>query len=146
MVNIIEPNEKLMDILVKDIIELENDSERTLTPNSLKIHEIIVRYPYEGKMTNLNVLLTKLELAEATNLCIFDGEQEVKDISKVDFIKNIPKPTYLEKEAQEISKMPVKLIRELKDDNKVLCKVTNALSPNEIWIQDVVDSDSFYPK
>jgi hypothetical protein len=40
--------------------------------------------------------------------------------------------------------MPNKIIKH--DDKKVLCKVTNAISPNEIWVQDAVDSENYYEK
>ena len=41
--------------------------------------------------------------------------------------------------------MPDKLIK-ITPHAKVLCKVINALSPSEIWVQDIADSEGCYSK
>ena len=107
------------------------------------VHEVIIRYPIEGKLSNLNVLITKLGYATSTNLLIFDGEKDQSTVNKTNMLKKAPLPTSLEKEVSEMSTMPNKIIKTL-PVNKVLCKVTNAVSPNEIWVQDIVDSNNCY--
>jgi hypothetical protein len=95
----------------------------------------------------MNVMLTKLGYAKATNFCIFDGEKEStrRDESMLHIIKKTPTPSKLEREINEMIKLPNK-IQKTKPSGTVRCKVTNALSPNEIWVQDVVDADSCYEK
>lgn len=55
------------------------------------------------------------------------------------------KPSRLELEVNELSEMPDKLIK-ITPHAKVLCKVINALSPSEIWVQDIADSEGCYSK
>lgn len=131
-------NEKSTQIHVKNIFPEQNP-----TSTIKYLHEIIIRYPIDGKLTNLNVLFTKRGLATCINHSIFDGEKEIPKESKSNVIKKKPLPTKLEMEVKELSDMPNKVIKVL-HDNKVLCKVTNAISPDEIWVQDVVDSNSCY--
>ena len=63
-----------MKVHIKEIIT-EQDS-KTLSIKTSKIHEIIIRYPIENKLANINVLFTKLGYAEITNLLILDGEKD----------------------------------------------------------------------
>jgi hypothetical protein len=130
---------------VKEIVD--EGSSKTVSVKTSKIHEVIIRYPIDTKITNLNVLLTKFGYAEPTNSSIFDGEQESTNIIKENSVTmpaRLPEPSNLDKEVIEVSKMPNKIIKH--DDKKVLCKVTNAISPNEIWVQDAVDSENYYEK
>jgi hypothetical protein len=103
-----------------------------------------MRYAIDGRITNINVMLTKLGLAESTDMSIFDGEKEQKE-EKCHILKKLPPQTLLEKETKEIIKSldPIK-IHKTTPDGSVLCFVTNAVSPSEIWVQDIVDSDSCY--
>lgn len=90
-------------------------------------------------------MLTKLGLAKCTNLSIFDGEKEQlkNNIGEKHLLKRAPVQTNLEKITKEIKQMPNKVVSTI-PNNTVLCKVTNALSPSEIWVQDVVDSNSLF--
>lgn len=90
-------------------------------------------------------MLTKLGYAECVNLSIFDGEKEqLKSEAKIIIPKKEAQPTRLDNEIREISNMPNKVIKS-KPSGSILCKVTNAVSPSEIWLQDIVDSDNCFP-
>lgn len=119
---------------------------KTRSIKTSRIHEVIIRFPIDDKVTNLNVLFTKLGYAQETNLSIFEGEQEAASVAdnSIPMPKKLPEPSHLDKEVIEVSKMPNKIIKD--DDKKIYCKVTNAISPNEIWVQDAVDSENYYEK
>jgi hypothetical protein len=134
-----------MQVHIKNIEILENDEIKTLSLRTNRMHEIIIRYPIDQKMTNINVYFTKLGYAQAIDQSIFEGEslQVEPDL----FLKRKEKPTKLDAEAQEVSKLPNKIVTdESSSENKIHCKVMNAISPSEIWVQDAVDSQSYYEK
>ena len=87
-------------------------------------------------------MLTKLGFAETVKGVIFEGEKEKHKIEKYDsvfMVKKTPLETKLEKELKEL--LPKKISKD-KPQNTVYCKVTNAISPYEIWVQDIFDSDN----
>ena len=111
-------------------------------------YEIIMRFFAENKLKNINVILTKLDYAKCINLSIFDGEKDKNEESKktfeFDLIKKTPSKTLLELETKElIQSLGINKIFKSKPYNSILCKVTNAISPSEIWIQDI-GCDNFY--
>ncbi len=114
-----------------------------------QIHDVVIRCIVDGKLTNLNVMLTKLGLAECVNMAIFDGEksESPKPVEKLNEVKMLPsrvQPSEMDKEVKKLTELcPNKLITD-KPKNMVMCKVTNAVSPNEIWLIDIVDSSQCY--
>jgi hypothetical protein len=89
-------------------------------------------------------MLTKLGYADCVNFSIFEGEKEQQKLEKaggVVMVKKTPPVTKLEKELKEI--LPNKISKD-KPQNTVYCKVTNAISPYEIWVQDIVDSENCF--
>ena len=109
-------------------------------------YEIILRYPIEGKLTNVNVMLTKLGYAECSNLAIFNGEKEILKESEATFCQKIHQATKLESNVQvHISHYGQReKILYNAPTNSVLCKVTNAVSPSEIWVQDITHAENYY--
>ena len=147
------------------------------------LYEIILRCPYEGRLTNINVILTKLGYAECVTMRIYEGESEQQpaacesnalllppsmsalsssaasaDATSVaspddpsttpkvsSFLMKVLKPTEIELEVQELVKdfMPSK-VKSTPPANSVKCRVTNVVSPSEIWLQDLVDADKCY--
>ena len=130
-------NGSLSDIIIKQILP-----DPSPTSTSQYIHEIILRFMVDDKLTNFNILCTKLNQASVTNLSIFDGEKQ-QAMKKEIHIKKILGPTKLDMEVKSVIDLPNKLLTTT-PDTKVLCKVTNALAPNEIWVQDVLDADNMY--
>ena len=98
-----------MKVHIKEIIT-EQDS-KTLSIKTSKIHEIIIRYPIENKLANINVLFTKLGYAEITNLLILDGEKDNNKEESHQTHKLKQTPTNFQKEILEVSKMPNKMIK-----------------------------------
>ena len=110
-------------------------------------YEIILRYPIQGKLTNINVALTNLGYAECTSLTIFSGEKEPEKIND---------GSALFRARQTATKLETNIkvhisnygqndkILKSTPTNSVLCKVTNAVSPGEIWVQDITHSDTYY--
>jgi hypothetical protein len=56
--------------------------------------------------------------------------------------KKTPTETIFEKELRE--NFTQKHIYKDKPKNTAYCKVTNAISPNEIWVQEVYDSEIYF--
>ena len=92
------------------------------------------------------MLFAKFGYAESTSQSIFEGEQESTNIieNPVTMPARTPEPTKLDKEVIEVTKMPNKIVKH--DDDITFCKVINAISPDEIWVQDAVDSENYYEK
>ncbi len=93
-------------------------------------------------------MLTKLGMAESTSMTVFDGEkmESPKPTENFNQCKMLPprlQPTKMDKEIKDLSDLPNKVIKN-KPKNSVMCKVTNAISPNEIWLIDIVDSSQCY--
>ena len=107
-------------------------------------YEIVLRYPISGSLTNINVMLTKLGYAICKDVAIFQGESEFKKESV--FHKKSLTPTKLEYKAQAfISNLPnPESTCNRAPSNSIPCKVTNAVTPNEIWVQMCVHSDDHY--
>ena len=61
------------------------------------------------------------------------------------FLMKALKPTEIEREVQELVKdfMPSK-VKSTPPANSVKCRVTNVVSPSEIWLQDLVDAYKCY--
>ena len=109
------------------------------------VYEIILRYPIDGYLTNINVMLTKLGFAICKDVAIFQGESEAKKFAL--FPKKSVTPSKLEYKAQAfISSLPnpESTCNRQAPTNSIQCKVTNALTPNEIWVQLCVHSDDHY--
>jgi hypothetical protein len=110
-------------------------------------YEIIMRFFVQNKLTNINVILTKLDYAKCSDLSIFDGEQDkISDKkNKFEVLKKTPSKTLLEIETNElIQSLQINKILKSKPHNCVSCKVTNAISPCEIWLQDIVDCENYF--
>ena len=131
--NLTRSDNKTVDIIIKNVLQ-ETRS---------KIYEVIVRYQIEEKLENLNIMLTKLCYAQCTNLSIYDGEKETVKVKDKHILKREPRMTRLEKSVQKMALHSTKT-QNFKPQNSVLSKVLNADSPDELWIQDVVDSDKIY--
>jgi hypothetical protein len=129
-------------------IEIKNiiDDKNSIFLSKEK-YEIIMRFFIQNSLTNINLILTKLDYAICTNLSIFDEEKEkIKEQNNpFELLKKTPSKTILEIETNElIQSLHINKIFKSKPHNSVLCKVTNAISPSEIWVQDIVDCESFY--
>lgn len=101
-------------------------------------YEIILRYPINNEYININAMLIKKGFAECTDVAIFHGENELK---KDPFYKrNLP--SVLETKAQAfVSNLCNRdLAPKRTPNNSIRCKVTNAVSPNEIWLQKLIYS------
>ena len=107
-------------------------------------YEIVLRYPISGSLTNINVMLTKLGYAICKDVAIFQGESEFKKESV--FHKKSLTPTKLEYKAQAfISNLPnPESTCNRAPSNSIPCKVTNAVTPNEIWVQMCIYSDGHF--
>ena len=180
----------------------EDRSRRRRVEVNKGLYEIILRCPYEGRLTNLNVILTKLGYAECVDMSIYEGESEQQPTAPhlylqpqllqpqqtahrvastnessafmvptsasssamapgattvappddpsttpkvTNFLMKAHKPTEIEREIKELVKdfMPSK-VKTSPPANSVKCRVTSVVSPNEIWLQDVVDADMRY--
>lgn len=133
-------NQKVTQVLVKNVFI---DSNAISIHN--KIYEVIIRFPIKEKLTNFNILVAKLDYANANNPSIYDGEKE--PIKKDHNIKKDKGFSKLEIEATEVSKLLPDKVLASTPDTKILCRVMNAISPSEIWVQDVADADDgFYAK
>ena len=156
----------------------EDRSRRRRVEVNKGLYEIILRCPYEGRLTNLNVILTKLGYAECVDMSIYEGESEQQPTAPhlypqpqllqpqqtapgattvaqpddpsttpkvANFLMKAHKPTEIEREIKELVKdfMPSK-VKTSPPANSVKCRVTSVVSPNEIWLQDVVDADMRY--
>lgn len=131
--------------MAKVHVKSQFDSDDQICVNKTT-YEVILRIKVDDKYTNVNVLLTKKGFAECTNFSIFEGEQSIAEgeSSQMAIMPRKPsKPTRLENEIKEVCTLPNKIIN-TKPVNSVLCKVVNALSPSEIWVQDIIDSENFY--
>lgn len=162
-----------------------------------------MRFPIEKKLTNINVLLTKMGLAECTaeaDTSIYDGEDIMTAAASVVtslkktaadvavtgvsgkqtatvVVKKSPSSVSgaegaaaaaansskspalhhcqvrtrehlsfkLEKDVGDIINQPKKTLKQ-RPSNSLVCKVTCAISPDEIWLQDVVDAQEWYQK
>ncbi|RNA45245.1 tudor domain-containing 6-like isoform X1, partial [Brachionus plicatilis] len=135
MNDLVGSENKIVDLIVKNVLQ----EEKT------KIYEVVLRYRTAGKLENLNVMLTKLGFAECTNLSIYDGEKEIPKTKDKHILQRVRRATKLEKSAQKVAFYSAK-VQNFKPDNAVLCKVLSADSPDELWVQDVVDSDQIYEK
>lgn len=133
MTELVKSENKIVDLIVKNVLHEEKS----------KIYEVILRYKMDDKLENLNVMLTKMGYAQCTNLSIYDGEKELPKVKDKHILKRAPKMTKLEKSALKVASYSAK-VQNSKPDNAVLCKVISADSPDEIWVQDVVDSDQIY--
>ena len=96
-------------------------------------------------MTNYNILLTKEGYASVTNMAIYEGETKALQKEKSINIMKAPTPSKLELEVNKVVELPNKVLRRT-PSSKVLCKVTNAYSPDEIWVQEVADAEGCYEK
>ena len=183
---------KSIRIVVKNDVSDEEEKEQELQDDRSRrrrvevnrgLYEIILRCPYEGRLTNINVILTKLGYAECVTMRIYEGESEQQpaacesnalllppsmsalsssaasaDATSVaspddpsttpkvsSFLMKVLKPTEIELEVQELVKdfMPSK-VKSTPPANSVKCRVTNVVSPSEIWLQDLVDADKCY--
>lgn len=195
---------------MKNIVdtELESSGGAKQPINSMinrKTYEIIMRFPIEKKLTNINVLLTKMGLAECTaeaGTSIYDGEdimtaaasavtslkKSAADVTVTGVsgkqtatvvVKKSPSSVSgaesaaaaaansskspamalhhcqvrtreqlsfkLEKDVGDIINQPKKTLKQ-RPSNSLVCKVTCAISPGEIWLQDVVDAQEWYQK
>jgi hypothetical protein len=118
-----------------------------ITKNSvidLFSYEIILRYPIKSVLTNINVALIKLGFADCKDVSIFSGEPEENSLYESPFFYKKEAPTKLESQVNAcISNAADQYATEnLLPRNSVLCKVTNAVSPSEIWVH-VQSSASF---
>ena len=179
---------KSIRIVVKNDVSDEEEKEQELQDDRSRrrrvevnrgLYEIILRCPYEGRLTNINVILTKLGYAECVTMRIYEGESEQQpaacesnalllppsmsasssSVASADansvassttpklpsFLMKALKPTEIELEVQELVKdfMPSK-VKSTPPANSVKCRVTNVVSPSEIWLQDLVDADKCY--
>ncbi len=107
-------------------------------------YEIILRYPIDGALTNINVMLTKLGYAICKDVAIFQGENESKRESI--FYKKSLTPTKLESKAQAlITNFPKRESAFTREPSgSIQCKVTNAVTPNEIWLQMCMHSGGHF--
>ncbi|CAF0720767.1 unnamed protein product [Brachionus calyciflorus] len=133
--DLLNSNNRLIEVHVKNTVE---DLDK-----KLKYYEVIIRFNQENKWTNLNVYLTKMNMAECTDLAIYDGENLQENSKEKHMLKRAPVLTKLDKLAIDTKCFQNKVINS-KPEKSILCKVTNAMSPDEIWLQDVVDSDGLY--
>jgi hypothetical protein len=105
----------------------------------------VIRYPIEGKLTNFNIYVTKLGLAKITNHAVYEGETiepEAKpaSVNETHMIRKQAGATQLQKEVAKLCReLPNKILKR-SPATKVMCKVTNVVSPDEMWVQDVVDA------
>ena len=85
-------------------------------------------------------------MARLTTLSIYDGDTEQVIASPSSSDPIIPRkehaPSLLEKEIKIMLSDTNKMTS--KPKNSLMCKVTNAVSPDEIWIQDTIDSEKFF--
>ncbi len=117
-----------------------------ITGSTLKfIYDVVIRYPIEGKLTNFNIYVTKLGLAKITNHAVYEGETiepEAKpaSVNETHMIRKQAGATKLQKEVAKLCReLPNKILKR-SPATKVMCKVTNVVSPDEMWVQDVVDA------
>jgi hypothetical protein len=144
-------NNRTLKLTVKQISQHSDE----LACTNKYTYEVILRGEIKGKLTNLNVMLTKLGLAICDNMSIFDGEVEDGEKAglstklNLNEVKYVPKdrgPTLLDIDISSfIVTSRAKVITGKQPKNSVVCKVTNAISPNEIWLLDIVDSNQYYP-
>jgi len=107
------------------------------------VYEIIIRFDIDQVLTNINILMTKRSYASVTDMAIYEGETKpVKKKKSINIMKE-PTPSKLELLAKELKSLPNKVLKET-PERKILCKVTNAFSPEEIWVQDVTDAEGCY--
>ena len=124
----------------------------------------------DNSLTNINVMLTKMGLADCTDKAIYDGEGTamtttkstsnlvVLDNPKPSVQVNVPKNAVsryfqqmlnnseeakLERDVRSVLGQPNKKLNQ-RPANSVMCCVTEAISPSEIWVQDIVDADRWY--
>lgn len=172
--NEVTSSSKHVSIEVKNevITESVTNLDRTVYEVVLRVpEEFEVDNKKYTKITNINVMLVKMGFAECTNMAIFDGETDTlpvelnmedeeqqrvgKNGDDLDFTPRKTKraanyaaqQTYnrLNVEIDNmIGKVETKLIH-TKPGRCVMCRVTCASSPAEIWFQDVVESKEFYP-
>lgn len=122
------------------------------------------------KLTNINAMLVKMGLAYCTDEKIYHGEGsgmttttsmtslEVCDQPQPAVSVNMPKNaisrqfqqsqkrperTKLERDVRRVLGQPNKTLNH-RPENSVMCRVTTAISPSEIWLQDIVDANEWY--
>lgn len=121
-------------------------------------------------LTNINVMLIKMGLADCTEKGIYDGEGTAMTTTKstsnlvvfdqpqpqvnISMPKNAvsrhfqqsqkkPETVKLERDVRSVLGQPNKTLNH-RPANSVMCRVTAAISPSEIWLQDTVDADKWY--
>ena len=116
------------------------------------VYEIIIRSgDAESKMKNISIMFHKLGFASMTDPSIMSDEPEVQEKKKDHHLELLSPSGFLKKHTpsnldvctREISRLPVKKMH-LKPKDVVECKVTNAVSPNEIWVMDIQDKENYY--
>lgn len=91
-------------------------------------------------------MLNKIGYAETYDPAICEGEKEPtkeEDQNEVKFVKKRRELTQLERVVKEVCGISVNKFKS-KPANSVYCRVTNAVSPSEIWVQDIVDAQSCF--
>lgn len=126
-----------------------------------------MRVPMDNRLTNINVMLTKMGLAECVDKAIYDGEGTAESAAPIVLDRPLIAPNPAVPKAamsryalqQHAAPEQIKLLRDVcsvlgqpnkahseRPHSSVVCRVTCALSPYEIWLQDIVDVDAWYQR
>ena len=87
-----------------------------------------------------------MSLDEITNNSIFEGEETTAQIvrnSSMKILRRDSKPPLIETVVKALISTG-KLV--LSSETKVPSKVTKCVSPSEIWVQDIIDSNMTFEK
>lgn len=160
---------QLLQVHVKNIYDT-SQSERVKSIVNRRTYEIVLRLNAgNNNLTNINVMLTKVGLADCIDKGIYDGEGTAMTTAKSTtnlVVFDTPQPSVkvtMPKNAQSrLFQTSLKKTEEAKLErdvrsvlsqsktlnerpaNSVMCRVTMAISPSEIWLQDSVDAERWY--